>query len=121
VTPQTTTNGEFQLEIVLPCGPPVTEEVSSIVANRAGSGMGCLINSDVYDAEVDILHSTTPVLEVPQRQVMEARKILIIQQEVGIRVQSSQEEHLHRIEAMEVSDQLEKEDWELNRENVGFQ
>jgi hypothetical protein len=83
--------------------------------------MDCLINSDLYDAEVDILHSTTPVLEVPQRQVMEARKILIIQQEVGIRVQSSQEEHLHRIEAMEVSDQLEKEDWELNRENVGFQ
>jgi hypothetical protein len=83
--------------------------------------MDCLINSDLYDAEVDILHSTTPVLEVPQRQVMEARKILIIQQEVGIRVQSSQEEHLHRIEAMEVSDRLEKEDWELNRENVGFQ
>jgi hypothetical protein len=52
---------------------------------------------------------------------MEARKILAIQNEVGIKIQSSQEEHLHRMEAMEVRDRCEKEDWELNRENAGFQ
>jgi hypothetical protein len=120
VISQPTTNVEFQLEVVLPCGPPVTEEAPFIAANRAGSGTVCLVNSELYD-EANILPVSTSVLEVPQRQVMEARKILAIQNEVGIKIQSSQEEHLHRMEAMEVRDRCEKEDWELNRENAGFQ
>jgi hypothetical protein len=52
---------------------------------------------------------------------MEATKILSIQNQVGITVQSSKEDHLKRIELMEVRDRAEKEGWELNRVTEGFQ
>jgi hypothetical protein len=44
-----------------------------------------------------------------------------IQREVGIRIQSSQEDHLQRTEMMEDRDRTEKEEWELNRGIAGFQ
>jgi hypothetical protein len=106
---QSNNNAEFLLEVVLPCAPPATERDQQHTENQAGSGTMCLLNSGNIAAEVTRHRSGVIVLETPSRQVMEATKILSIQEEVGIRVQSSKEEHLKRIETMEERDRAEKE------------
>lgn len=107
---------EFMLEIVLPC-PSATEEAVQGAANFERSGMGCLINT----VDAGTIHPTSIALEPPSRQVMEANKLMALQEEVGINVHGSRAGHLKRIEALEVRDQTEKEGWELNREAAGFQ
>jgi hypothetical protein len=97
---------EFMLEIVLPC-IPATEEAAQGVANFEVSGMGSLINT-VGDG---ITHPTSIALEPHSRQVMEAKKLMSLQEEVGINVHGSRDEHLQRIEALEVRDRNEKEGW----------
>jgi uncharacterized protein YwlG (UPF0340 family) len=49
------------------------------------------------------------------RQDMENIRIMSLQQEVGVTIQESKEEHLNRIGVMEVRDKAEKDGWELNR------
>jgi hypothetical protein len=77
----------------------------------------CLINN----ADAVSGRANDIALEPPSRQIMEAKKISDIQQQVGICVQGSQEDHLKRIGDLEVRDQVEKEGWEVNRETGGFQ
>jgi uncharacterized protein YwlG (UPF0340 family) len=60
-------------------------------------------------------------MEATIRHQIEAKKILVIQKEVGVTIQQTEEEHLNRIVAMEVRDKSEKEGWELNRVNESSQ
>jgi hypothetical protein len=75
------------------------------LANVEGSGMVNLLQSETVVAR----RSPDIVLEAPSRQVMEAKKIMSIQEEVGINVVGSKVEHLKRIMEMEERDQAEKE------------
>ncbi|WJX66904.1 hypothetical protein P8452_51411 [Trifolium repens] len=113
------TNEEFLLEVVLPCLPAdvATSNSFSPLANQEESGVMCLLNN----ADAVSGRANDIALEPPSRQIMEAKKISDIQQQVGICVLGSQEEHLKRIGDLEVRDQVEKEGWEVNRETGGFQ
>jgi hypothetical protein len=81
--------------------------------------MACLIQDE--DAVVVTHRATDCVLEPPSRQVMEATRLMQIQEDVGIAIQGKNEDHLHRIMELEVRDQAEKEGWELNRVTRGSQ
>jgi hypothetical protein len=52
---------------------------------------------------------------------MEAKKIMEIRSDVGMEVQGDESELLKRIMSMEERDRAEKEGWEMNRVNEGFQ
>jgi hypothetical protein len=110
---------DFILEVVLPCLPVAvadsTSVVSASVANHQGSGMECLLQID------DDVGRRRSILEVPPRQMMEANRIVELQEVVGIKVLENKENHLNRIIAMEDRDRAEKEGWEMNRETVGSQ
>ncbi|KAK2441964.1 hypothetical protein QL285_013196 [Trifolium repens] len=97
----------FTLEVVLPCLLAAVEDRVPManLANVEGSGMVNLLQSETVVAR----RSPDIVLEAPSRQVMEAKKIMSIQEEVGINVVGSKVEHLKRIMEMEERDQAEKE------------
>jgi hypothetical protein len=119
IVAQNTTNDmatDFLLEVVLPCIPD-TNLAPGVVANNEVSGMADLIQND----DVVICRSPDHGLVPPSRQVMEAKKLMELQSEVGIQVQGSKSDFLKRIMTMEERDQAEKEGWELNRGNEGYQ
>ncbi|KAK2442416.1 hypothetical protein QL285_013611 [Trifolium repens] len=113
---QPTNNEDFVLEVVLPCAPLRVDRTQQAMGTRGEVGTTVMVNDGSNDENSVNHRAGDIVLEPPSRQVMEALKILSIQKQVGITVQSSQEEHLIRIEKMEVRDRAEKEGWELNRE-----
>ncbi|WJX70810.1 hypothetical protein P8452_54878 [Trifolium repens] len=84
------TNEELLLEVVLPCLPAdvATSNSFSPLANQEESGVMCLINN----ADAVSGRANDIALEPPSRQIMEAKKISDIQQQVGICVQGSQED-----------------------------
>jgi hypothetical protein len=96
---------DFILEVVLPCLPVAdsTSVVSASVANHQGSGMECLLQID------DDVGRRRSILEVPPRQMMEANRIVELQEVVGIKVLENKENHLNRIIAMKDRDRAEKE------------
>jgi hypothetical protein len=109
----------FTLEVVLPClanedGGPIPVATMP-PGNRQNSGMEVLLRSD------DVGGDRTMALEVPSRQVMEAKRIVEIQDAVGIKICENEAEHLDRIMEMESRDRAEKESWEMNRETEGPQ
>jgi RNA recognition motif-containing protein len=131
---QSSNNDDFVLEVVLPYAPPRVERGQQAIAlqeetgtmgmlNRGSNAVGTMsMTNPGSNADISVNYRTGDiVLEAPSRQVMEATKILSIQNQVGITVQSSKEDHLKRIELMEVRDRAEKEGWELNRVTEGFQ
>jgi hypothetical protein len=52
---------------------------------------------------------------------MEAKKVMQLQEEVGIVILENREDHLQRLVDLEERDQVEKEGVELNRETRGSQ
>jgi hypothetical protein len=52
---------------------------------------------------------------------MEAKRVMQLQEDVGIVILENKEDHLQRIVALEERDQAEKEGLELNREIRGSQ
>jgi hypothetical protein len=109
----------FTLEVVLPClanedGGPIPVATMP-PGNQQNYGMEVLLRSD------DVGGDRTMALEVPSRQVMEAKRIVEIQDAVGIKICENEAEHLDRIMEMESRDRAEKESWEMNRETEGPQ
>jgi hypothetical protein len=109
----------FTLEVVLPClasedgGPaPI---VAMTLGNQQNSGLEVLLRSE------DVVGERTTVLEVPERHVMEATRLVEIQKAVGIKVGEGEGDHLDRVMEMERRDREEKESWEMTRETEGFQ
>jgi uncharacterized protein (DUF1778 family) len=116
---QTANNEDFVLEVVLPFAP---SSIATAQQHTESRDEGDLTGAVLVTNEVTTNTGEDDIaLEPPSRQVMEAVKILSIQEQVGIRLQGSQEDHLKRIAEMENRDRSEKEGWELNREIVGFQ
>jgi hypothetical protein len=109
---------EFQLEVVLTgqTTAAVNESVAQM-ANHEGSGLAGLLGP----MEAAVRPSGASDMEATIRHQIEAKKILVIQKEVGVTIQQTEEEHLIRIVAMEVRDKSEKEGWELNRVNESSQ
>jgi hypothetical protein len=94
-------------------------EISVPGANFEDSGMACLIHNE--DTDIVTRRASVSVLEPPTRQIMEAKRVMQLQEDVGIVIIENKEDHLQRIVALEVRDQAEKEGWELNREIRGSQ
>jgi hypothetical protein len=76
---------------------------------------------DILNGGDDVVRPTDIVLEAPSRQVMKAKKIMNLQEEVGVNIREDREEHVKRLEMLEGRDKAEKEGWELNRASEGFQ
>jgi hypothetical protein len=112
---QTGDCADFQLEVVLTGQLMAVENVVNEnlehMANRKGSGLATLLCPAEDVAQSGRVHEE----EAMNRQVLEANRIMGLQQEVGITIQESKEEHLNRIGVMEVRDKAEKDGWELNR------
>jgi hypothetical protein len=112
---QADVSADFQLEVVLTgqvlAGDITATENLEQLAAREGSGLAALISH-----VPDVGQQSGGQDEVGiSRQAVESQRIMAIQQEVGITVQESREEHLIRIGVMEVRDKAEKDGWELNR------
>ncbi|KAK2377288.1 hypothetical protein QL285_077987 [Trifolium repens] len=111
--------GEVTLEVVLPCISSPVVEISVPGANFEDSGMACLIHNE--DTDIVTRRASVSVFEPPTKQIMEAKRVMQLQEDVGIVIIENKEDHLQRIVALEVRDQAEKEGWELNREIRGSQ
>jgi hypothetical protein len=111
--------GGFTLEVVLPCISNPEGEAIAPRVNFEDSGMACLINNE--DATLATCSASDRVLVPPTRQVMEAKKVMQLQEEVGIVILENREDHLQRLVDLEERDQVEKEGVELNRETRGSQ
>jgi hypothetical protein len=108
----------FTLEVVLPFLPASDVTIPRPGANQVDSGMASLIQDE---DTVVVTRATDCILEPPSRQVMEATRLMQIQEDIGIAIQGNKEDHLQRIMDLEVRDAAEKEGWELNREIRGSQ
>jgi hypothetical protein len=77
----------------------------------------------IQNEDVTVVNSSVPecVLQPPTRQIMEAKRIMQLQEDVGMVIFENKEEHVQRIMELEERDQKEKEGRELNREIVGSQ
>jgi hypothetical protein len=111
--------GGFTLEVVLPCISNPEGDAPVPRANFEDSGMACLIHSE--DVAIATRSASDRVLEPPTKQVMEAKRVMQLQEDVGIVILENKEDHLQRIVALEERDQAEKEGLELNREIRGSQ
>ncbi|WJX90303.1 hypothetical protein P8452_72215 [Trifolium repens] len=82
--------------------------------------MACLIqNEDVAAAAT--ISSPHSALQPPSRQVMEAKRIMQLQEDVGITIHGNKQDHLQRILDLEERDRAEKEGSTLNRVIRGSQ
>jgi hypothetical protein len=111
--------GGFRLEVVLRCISNTEGDAPAPRANFVDSGMDCLIHSE--DVVTATRSASERVLVPPTRQIMEAKRVMQLQEDVGIVILENKEDHLKRIVDLEERDQAELEGLELNREIRGSQ
>ncbi|PNX99561.1 cysteine-rich receptor-like protein kinase [Trifolium pratense] len=106
------TNGMIgiDLDVVLPNAQQVmSAQVAATPvprANRSTSGTAMLLQSDGDGG-------------LPDREMVEAEKLITLAEEVGLKFHGCEGEYVARVLAMEERDCEEKEGWEMRRKNTG--
>ncbi|MCI51424.1 hypothetical protein A2U01_0072668, partial [Trifolium medium] len=81
------------------------------------SGLGSLLAPDNCVGR----RSTIIEKEIPSRLVLEAKKLIGSEEEVGIYFHEFEDVNLARTMATEGRDRAEKDGWEMSRDRSGFQ